>query len=355
MGYKIVHSICDIKYNGVEKVVFSICKNLDKNKFDVIVLTGKNVDSRLEKEFKDNNIKIVKLNNDKHLNPIGYYKDFLKYINKDIDIIHIHSNSSTVVIELLLSLFKGIKKRIVHCHSNSSNNKFIHYLLKPFVNLFMTYGLACSNDVKKWQFYNKSQVLFNGINTKDFIFNNNNRKKIRQKYDINENEYLYGMIARFSDTKNHEFIINLLRENNDKSIKILFVGDGPLEEKIKDLVKKYKLDNQIIFAGVTNNVNEYYSAFDGFILPSKFEGLGIVLIEAQYNGLPCIVSEAIHDDAIISNLVKKINLDDYKSWIEMLELKEKNTDRNVMLKSKYDIKDNVLELEKVYDKIIKEK
>lgn len=152
--------------------------------------------------------------------------------------------------------------------------------------------------------------------------------------------------------------MNILENYNKRSQskwKMLFVGEGPLEESIKEQVKEAGLADHVIFLGGRKDVSKFYSAADMFIFPSLHEGLGIVVIEAQASGLPCIVSDAVPAEAdmeigLLSLLSLKDSLD---KWCDMIETKKQNTKvrdlyKEDILNGKYNIKLIAAEMQKFY-------
>ena len=159
-------------------------------------------------------------------------------------------------------------------------------------------------------------------------------------------------MGRFSLQKNHEFLIDLFYnyqlENHDSVL--VLVGTGELLERIKDKVRKLGIEDKVLFLGVRKDVNKLYSAFDLFVFPSLFEGLGIVLIEAQVNGLTCLVSDNIPKITKISNKIKYLSLEDKSSWINEIKKSRKGSHQvkyNKLIDN-YDIKILVKKLEKIY-------
>ena len=224
--------------------------------------------------------------------------------------------------------------------------------------------LACSRPAAEWLFgkenINNVDIIYNGINLSKYYYNSNSRSILREKYNIDNNCILLGHVGRFVYVKNHTFLIDLIdvisKEKNN--YKLMLVGDGELKEKIKNNENEKKLSDNVIFVDSNSNVNEYYSAFDLFLFPSKFEGLGIVLIEAQSSGLKCIVSDAIPCEAIVSKNVDVCPLS-VDIWIDKIlscevnEVDRKNQKYDDSIKA-YDIKITSDTITKIYFNLLKD-
>ena len=264
------------------------------------------------------------------------------------DVVHCHL-TETSFIPLYFSKKYKVKIRIAHSHNCVINKKpFIKRILlsicKKLTTHYANKYVACGQDAGKYLFGEKEfKVMKNAIDIKKYIFNEDIRNNFRNKYNIPNNAYVVGNIGRFTYQKNQEFLLKLSDKLN-KNIFLFFIGEGP---NLSDLKKKYKSD-RIIFTGNINNVYNYYSMFDLFVLPSIWEGLPIVGIEAQVSGLPCIFSKNITSEINILDTNKYIDLNAQK-WIDSInkmivnENRKKNLD---LISSIYNI-DNMKQF--IYD------
>jgi glycosyltransferase involved in cell wall biosynthesis len=214
---------------------------------------------------------------------------------------------------MLIAKIKGIKVRIAHCHNTTCDNKKVHKILQPLFRKIYTHGFACSVDAGKWMFNNSNfEVLPNGFITEKFIFDEKKRKEVRKKLNIDD-KYVIGHVGMFLEQKNHEFILQVFEEvakAKEDSV-LLLIGTGPDYDKIQKIIEEHHYKDRIICYGVTNNVSELYDAMDLFFFPSKHEGLGIVLLEAQIKGLKCVTSDVVPREVVLDdNNIKFISLDD---------------------------------------------
>ena len=238
----------------------------------------------------------------------------------------------------------GIKIRIAHSHttkySEKSFNAIRNRLLYLPIKMTATDFFACSKDAGKVAFGNrivesgKLYIVNNAICIERFFFSFDNRNKKRQEFGL-EDVFVVGHTGRFSPAKNHEFLLKIFQEvlKRRPASKLLLVGDGKLKRQIQEYAKIIEIDDHIIFTGQRKDNNELLSAMDCFVLPSVSEGLGIVLIEAQSNGLPCLASSVVPDEAKVLSSFKSIDLSKGESyWAEeILKANERTADANIAM------------------------
>ena len=264
----------------------------------------------------------------------------------------------------------GIKIRIAHSHSTSNPKEWKKNLLKnilrPFSKKYANVYFACSELAGRYLFGNKTfdegkvVIINNAIDIEKFRYNEETRKskrnEIAQRYPntkINDDTLIIGNIGRMVASKNQTFLIDIFNEihkKNENSV-LLLIGQGPLQNEIKDKVNKLGLTNSVKFIGQVTNANDYYNAMDVFVLPSLYEGLGMVLIEAQANELPCIASTEVPKEASVSNQVEFISLkEENKKWADNILRKNRKDCKFVYTKDyeKYDIKKESKKIEKNY-------
>ena len=263
----------------------------------------------------------------------------------------------------------GVQTRIAHSHSTTNKAEWkknlIKGILKPFSKVFATDYMCCSEYAGRWLFgdkaYNSGKVylLNNAINVEKFLFNEPIREKVRKNLNIQDNTIVIGHIGRFVKQKNHDFLIdifNQIHKKNENTI-LLLVGQGPLQDEIKSKVDILGLNSCVSFLGQRNDVDEMYQAFDVFILPSLYEGLPVVGVEAQSSGLLCIFSDDMTKETKILDSTKFVSLSesaDYWSKLTLDSLKNyKRQDAMKEASSKcFNIRDEAIKLEKKYFELI---
>lgn len=342
-------------YDGITSVITSYLELMNKKGLEIYVISTIKSEPKIEKKLEKNACKIVYMPSRKD-ETIRYFITLIKFIRKNkIDVIHAHGNSGTLAIELLAAWLGGCKKRIAHSHNTRCNQVNADKLLRPLFNILYTDALACGDDAGKWLYGNKSfEILTNGRNIDTYRFDNEKRKKIRSVYGIDD-EIVIGHVGGFFPQKNHLFLIDIYKELRRiiPKCKLFCIGDGPLKTEIEKLSE----DLNIIFTGTIDNVPEYLNAMDGMLLPSVFEGLPLVAIEWQINGLPCIISDSITKECMLTNNIKFESITSSPAvWaeeiIKMIKLNNRLLASDVayksILKSNYNLKNNVDRLRQIY-------
>jgi len=272
------------------------------------------------------------------------------------DIIHVHGNSGTIAIELLIALLSGVKKRIAHSHNSTCDNPRLHKFLKPIMNNLTTSNFACSKCAGDWLFSKKYTVLNNGIGTAQFLFSQSHRDYHRGKLNL-KLKTVIGHVGHFTHQKNHDFIIQMYKELSEQqsNYHLLLIGDGPLLENVKHKINEYGLSDSVTILNKRNDVNELLSAIDIFILPSHFEGLPLSGIEAQAAGLHCLVSDKISNELNLTNTVKYLPIPNSEKWIEYIlsydsssRVEQSNNNVIALKRMGYDIASNANILTQCY-------
>ena len=248
----------------------------------------------------------------------------------------------------------GIPVRIAHSH-NTSIDKDFKYPLKQYfrhrIPSVATDYCACGKEAGKFLFGDKDFTFIpNAIEIQNFTFNEKVRVNKRNELGIHD-EYVIGHVGRLSYQKNHKFLIRIFSAfvNQYPNSILLLIGVGEKEEEIKNQVKELGLENKVKFLGSRSDVNELYQAMDVFVMPSLFEGVPVVGIEAQFSDLPCVFSTRVPSEVRFNSKTKFIDLDaSIDQWVEEI-IKTKNqarkSDSEELKNSIYDIKraKNILE------------
>ncbi len=358
MAKRIAQMLYSMGMGGVENFLMNIYRNIDREKyqFDFILQTNERsyFDDKIEK-LGGRIFRIPRF--ERH--PIEHIKE-LKKILKENEYIafHRHTASSTVFVDLLVAKECGIKRRIVHSHNTSHNQKMLNSIFKKTLYSSATKHLACSKEAGKWLYGDrKFEVLNNAINCDKYEFNDDIRKKYRNEFKLDDSTIALCHIGRFNEQKNHRYLIKIFSElcRANKEYRLFLCGDGALKEEIENMCKQENIMDKVVFLGVRDDVNNVLQAMDIFLFPSLYEGLGIVLIEAQMTNLPSIVSSEIPKEAIYNdNVIQlEINDEDITKWCkEIKNVKIDNARRNMKNKElimNYDVKSITNKLIEMYD------
>lgn len=264
--------------------------------------------------------------------------------------VYIHGNNATMLFEALPARKGGAKYIITHCHNSSSHFPLINNFCKPIFNNIPDVKIAVSEKAAKWAYFDKYRIIRNGIDLKKFEFDVNKRQNIRKHLGIS-NKFIIGHVGRFTDQKNHKFLIDIFYSvyKKNKNACLLLIGDGPLKSEIEDKVRKLNLNDAVIFTGNVENASEYYSAMDCFCMPSIYEGFCIAAIEAEANGLPLVVANSLPEEALPVKNVTILSLEEKPNkWADsIISLKRNQSNNEILKKSGYDEQDMMKSIREV--------
>lgn len=363
---KVLHVVGRMDRGGTEALLMSLLRTLDTNKYQYDFVEQTNDTCDYDQEIISLGSKIYRC---PHISAksIGIYRkwwrDFYQQ-HPEYQIIHGHSRGSAPV--YLDEAKRAGRVTIAHCHNNSHGKGVkgaIRYLWQLPLRHVADYNLACSYDsgISQYGKHGRFEVIKNGIQSEKYIWNPQIRDKIRQEFSI-EDCFVVGNVARFEEQKNHKFLIHIFKEIIElrPDAILLLVGKGTKEQEIRQLADKLGVDNSIIYTGVRSDVNELLQAMDVFVLPSLFEGLGIVNIEAQAAGLPCFTSDkVVAPEVKITDLLHFISLDQSpKEWAKQIvdgaiSVDQRENTRQIIIDSGYDIKSTGDRLVNLYTEVLK--
>lgn len=342
---------------GKETYIVNMYKALDKTKYTFTFIAYDDVIA-YEDFLKETGAKIIHIppRNDGVYAHIKALKKLFK--SNKFDVVWSHKTTLSACELIILSKKYNVPIRMMHSHSSANmGGKFtfmMHMLNKQLVFRWANRYLACSEVAARW-FYGKHKavIMKNGIDLAKFKYDENIRKSIRKKYNL-ENRFVIGHVGRFGIEKNHKKLISVVNEYRkfDDNVCLLLCGDGEERENIENQIKYLKMENNIMLLGVVSNVNEFLQAMDIIVMPSLFEGLPFALLEAQTAGLKCIVSDTVSSESNILKWNKFIPLDaDDKIWAECIHKENMNYDRNIgyvtMKENKFDLEDCVVEFDEL--------
>ena len=355
-------------YGGTESFIMNQYRKINRDmiQFDFLNVFDKPI--ACEEEIKALGGNVYHLNMSRRKGMKKYHqnlKNFFEEYGEKFDIIHCNFQS-LINIDLLIYAKKyGIKGRIAHAHNAGYGTepnilqKRIIANNKKKVSKYATTYFACSSLASKWTFgHSKATVIHNAIDTKQFLFNIDMRNKIRSQYGLT-NKKLILFVGRLDPQKNPFFLIDIFNEivRIDSNWKLFVIGDGALRPDIEQRIAQYGLQDYVNLLGSRSDVKDFLQASDCFLLPSKFEGLGIVLIEAQAAGIPCFTSkDVVPSDVDITGLVNFISLEqtskDWATNIVNYEFPERIDWYETVKSSGYDADSNVSFIENEYFSII---
>ena len=363
---RILQVFAGMNKGGAETMIMTYYRNIDRSKiqFDFIVHTDK--ECAFDKEIEKLGGKIFRFPRYIILNHFSYQRKWKQFLLQHPEYKIIHGHFFTIS-----AIYFQVAKRlgetcIAHSHiSKLFNNTLIERIkfnlfIEPLRNL-AHYHLACSTDAGEWM-YGKSIlkertffVMNNAIDAGKFVFDSHARDKIRDELNLKD-KFVVGHIARFTYQKNHVFLIDIFHEiiKQKPNAILLLVGDGDLKDEIIKKVERLNLQHAVLFTGVRNDIPQLLSAMDIFLFPSRYEGLGIVLIEAQTSGLKSFTSaNVVPLEAKVTDLLHFVPLSEgAKAWSDQICAMGASYERcnryDEIKENGYDILTNITWLEQFY-------
>lgn len=296
---------------GVEAYIKNLHGALDTNKFQVIY-------SMPEMKI-DGKVWIRPRNRHNYTEYRKFWKKF--YAENSFDVLYYNTCDIVSIDQLKFAKAAGVPVRIIHSHSTGNQQSVDRYMnifhriseknSRRNLEKYATHLFACSKSAGDWMYNGRTyEIIRNGIQLSRFQYSETLRARLRHQYEL-DNGTLVGVIGRLSPEKNLKFAIKVMKEvlERDKNAQGVFLGDGELRESVKQWAVDSGIENRIKLIGAVDNVHEWMSAIDCLLMPSLFEGLPFVLVEAQAAGLPCVVSAAVSNEANITGTVRYISLD----------------------------------------------
>lgn len=286
---------------GVEAVVMNYYRHLDHNKIQFDFICDDDSTNIPYDEIEKLGGKVILI---PPYQKVFKYQKELRRVLRDGKYKIVHSHINTLSVFPLYAAKKvGVPVRIAHSHSTTNKKEWKKNLLKqvlrPFSKKYATNYMCCSELAGRWLFGDKAYddgkvyLLNNAIDLDKFKYDKKIRDKKRKELGIKEDTIVIGHIGRFVAQKNHTFLIDIFNQfhKKEKNSILLLAGQGPLQEEIKNKVRELGLNDSVRFLGQRNDANELYQVFDVFLLPSLYEGLPVVGVEAQASGLLCFFSD----------------------------------------------------------------
>jgi glycosyltransferase involved in cell wall biosynthesis len=336
---RVLNVLSSLDGGGVEMMLYNYYSNMDHSRIRFDFVTHSPKQGMLEAPLRVMGCNIYHVT-PKHTSIFRNIIEIDRIIkNNNYDIVQCHQNFLSFT-TLICARLRGVKVRIVHAHGCKQNESFItktsNILLRKMNRIGANYNFACGNNAGKWLFGknwltgNHYKIINNAIDTVSFRFDPVVRKRMRSEYNAVEHTVLLH-VGRFSTEKNHIYLIKIMSLLNRKcpgKYVLFLVGSGPLETEIRELVNAMNLENAIYFMGNRENISDFMSMADIFLLPSFHEGFPVTLVEAQASGLQVIVSKSISKETRLTNNIKYLQNNSPSYWVKIiLENKSTNYDR----------------------------
>lgn len=343
---------------GLETMLMNYYRHIDRTKIQFDFLTHRPERSDYDDEIESLGGRVYYAPRLYPQNYPAYFKWMKQFFSEhpDYKVMHSHIDSMSYL-PLLAGKKAGVPIRIAHSHNTAIDNDF-KYPLKQYFRFRITSAankyLACGDEAGKFLFNNKEfNIIPNAVDAKKFYFNEDIRQSKRKELGFTD-EYVVGHVGRISYQKNHKFLIeifNILRKKEPKAV-LLLVGVGEKESEVRKQIKNLKLEDKVYFLGNRSDVYEIYQAMDVFVLPSFFEGIPVVGVEAQFADLPCIFSDKTPKEVKFNTKSQFLSLTKPAEYWANIILDAKKCERSCgnedILNSNYDIKNAYMILENYY-------
>ena len=356
---RILHTLPALDGGGAEKIIYDYCIRMPKE-FHFDFITHTNYIGILEERLKKSGCTIYhvptrrenKRENQRRL------REIIK--NGKYDIVHVSQGYRGVYFLWVAKKYK-VPIRIAHSHMSyipeSFKERIVRKVATIIVKILSTDLFACGDDAAKWMWGSKKNIFImtNAIEADKYTYDNNVRISLRKELGI-ENKIVIGNVARFSYQKNHNFIVNLAKEITqlNKDIIFLLIGRGELLAEIKTQVRANRLDDYVVFLGVRDDVQDLLNAMDVFILPSRYEGLPVTLVETQANGLTSVASNKITKEIKFADNVIYLPIDSgTEEWVKCILNMKYEHSGNAIKNTSYDINSSVGVLVDKYKELLK--
>lgn len=329
---RVLHVVGSLNAGGIETFLMSVYRQIDRSEvqFDYLVSTDERFFYSDEIESMGGEIYPVRQSRYRPKASHDRLKSF--YLENNYKIVHQHAGGLRTLMPLIAARDAGVPTRIIHSHCAFTEPTTRRDYLEEAIHKLNTHRtgvatdkFACSADAASYFGFVRNggewRYVPNGIDVGRFSFDEGKRKGARAELGLSDSTFLIGNIGRFSPQKNQVFLLRAFASVTKRcpDSKLLLVGVGPLEEDIHAEAERLGLTDRVIFLKNRSDTERLYAAMDVFAFPSLYEGLGIVLVEAQANGLPCVISERIPREAVYGENVTTVALEcGAEAWADAL-------------------------------------
>ena len=364
---KVLQLLGRMDCGGAETMLMNIYRHIDKEQVSFDFLVCDEGKGYYDDEIRTLGGEIFYIGSQGKLGLPRYIRELKSFLHKNkYDIVHSHLDWQGGAIAYA-DYKAGVKRRIVHAHTCSSNRKSLLFqgvlnLEKYWINRYATDFWACSNKAASYLFNkrNNIQIIPNAFDLEKYLNPDKDIvDSIKKQVNAKEDTIIIGHIGNFSTIKNQKYLVELSRILSVKKVdhRLLFVGDDCTEygQETKELVQKYSLQDYIYFLGLKDDIYNLVNVFDVFCFPSLHEGLGIVAVEAQAAGVPCIVSDGVAGEVDMGlSLVANVDLENPEKWADKIldckskKLNDKRRIGRALESKKFKIETNIKFIEKLY-------
>lgn len=308
---RVLHIFHEMANGGIEHFVMDYYRHIDRTRVQFDFLVSVETEGYFDREIEAMG-GIIHYAYPLKKNPIRNYYDIARIVRENhYDIVHRHTGSAFGYFDLRAARHGGAKHLILHSHNNKAGNLILHRLSNTFLKIPCE-RFACSQEAGEWLFgpYQDFKVINNAIDCEKFRFRPDVRSRIRKELQL-EDKFVIGHVGRFEEQKNHTFLLAIFKEvvKQKPNSHLICIGTGSMLDTVKLKASQEHLDDRITFLGNRDEIEQFLNTVDVFVLPSKYEGFGITLLEAQANGLNCFTSKDVVSESVnLTGRVKYIPL-----------------------------------------------
>ncbi len=362
---RIAHVVGKLKAGGVESVIFNYLRNMDRDGIDVDVLYDSDSDVAPPKVLAESGVRFIEIP------PYQRLPKYLKEIKRlcrenGYDAVHSNINSLSGF-PLFAAKRGGVKIRVAHNHTTSSKvegkRDLAKRALRPLARRYATDYAACSEKAARWLFGDEAvergevRLFNNAIDVDRFRYSEESRAEVRAALGLSD-EFVLLHVGRFVTTKNHPFIIEVFKELKAivPDARLILVGDGEDAEAVRETIASEGLSDDVIMTGIVGDTEKYYSAADAFLLPSLYEGLPVVAVEAEAAGLPVFISDAVTRECAVTPHVTFLPLSaGARTWAEKISScgrHDRAADGDIMKDSDFNISKSANDMRDYYFELV---
>lgn len=341
---RVLHVLGNTNLGGAESRIMDLYRHTDRNRvqFDFLVHSGE--EGFYEKEIRELGGRIFRVPRFRIYNYFSYRKALKEFFQKHHEFALVQGHmTSTAAIYLPIAKKEGVKKTAAHARSagvdkglKGTMTRFLRRNLADKADYLFTCSELAGISVYGEKAVREGKTIFipNAIDCAGFTFDPEKRKKLREELGLTD-ALIIGHVGRFHYAKNHEYLLRVFAElcrmsagaggstaetGADQKYHLILLGEGPLMEDTRKLAEELGVVDRVHFLGNHKNIADYYQAMDYFVYPSRYEGMPGTIVEAQASGLPCLMSDTICREVIVTELVETMSIEkEPKVWAEELQ------------------------------------
>lgn len=355
----LVVSSTEFRLDGITSVILNYYRSMDSSnmQFGFVMPSGVEPYLRLQIEENGGTVHVV---DGRTTHPMRYLKRLAAVIDSGhYDVVHAHGNSCTLALEMVAATRARARVRIAHSHNTTCKHQTLNHLLRPIFERTYTHAFACGHDAGAWLFGQRPfEIINNGIDAGRYRPDAVARGEYRRRLGY-RGEILVGHVGNFTYQKNHAFLVSVFDQLHriDRRYRLVLVGDGALRQEVQGDVKRRGLDKAVTFVGRSREVPGLLQAMDLMVMPSRFEGLPLALVEAQAANLPCFVSDAITQEVAVGDGIEFLSLQlSSSTWASRIHerinevgfSRKLNSDQEKL--AQFDIEGNAVRLKTLYER-----